>query len=462
MNKNQLFLSIAISFLIAIPVLSQHKNKSEHNILSEKYKHYMLTGKNVSDGNEFKLSDRNTERTYSRNLYSNSNSSNDQYLLIEETNELYFFDPPGINRRSYTYDDKGRNTEELMETEIDDEWQNESKTTRSYSESDQPIELMTSIWENDTWVNSFKTIFTYNADNKVTEQVSYIWQNSDWVPYSIATTVYDNNGYITEGKRGIWNGSSWDLNVQELFTYDTNNNLIEILFTFNGENDFKIEMSYDSNGNIAEESDYYWSEGAWQALSLYANTHDENGNLLSFVESYWGDGWEIYSRFDFTYNEFNNELTSNAFLYEDGTWRNTFRSETTYDENQNNIGHHGEGNYDGEGWWTVIRDTRVYELFITNIERDDDLNPNIFALNQNYPNPFNPETTINFSLPSQSNVVLSIFDITGKEIAVLLNDNFSSGSYNVSFNAESLSSGIYFYKLTADKFVQTRKMMLLK
>jgi hypothetical protein len=89
--------------------------------------------------------------------------------------------------------------------------------------------------------------------------------------------------------------------------------------------------------------------------------------------------------------------------------------------------------------------------------------PAKFSLSQNYPNPFNPKTKINFQLPTDVAVTLKIYDITGKEIAVLLNSEFKKADYySVDFNGSNFSSGIYFYRITADDFVSTKKMTLIK
>ena len=88
--------------------------------------------------------------------------------------------------------------------------------------------------------------------------------------------------------------------------------------------------------------------------------------------------------------------------------------------------------------------------------------PAKYELSQNYPNPFNPVTKIRFTLPEIKNVSLKIYDMTGKEVAVLVNNKLGAGTYAVSFDASSLSSGVYFYRLVAGSFVETRKMILLK
>lgn len=85
-----------------------------------------------------------------------------------------------------------------------------------------------------------------------------------------------------------------------------------------------------------------------------------------------------------------------------------------------------------------------------------------YALTQNYPNPFNPSTQIKFALKESGFVTLKVYDALGKEVATLVKGDYASGSYNVSFDASGLSSGIYFYRLETGSFVQTNKMMLLK
>ncbi|HJY63409.1 MAG TPA: T9SS type A sorting domain-containing protein, partial [Ignavibacteria bacterium] len=92
--------------------------------------------------------------------------------------------------------------------------------------------------------------------------------------------------------------------------------------------------------------------------------------------------------------------------------------------------------------------------------------PNEYSLSQNYPNPFNPVTKIRFSIPpykgGKGDVILKVYDIQGRQVAVLLNENKQPGTYEIDFDAGGLSSGIYFYKLIADGFIDTRKMILVK
>jgi hypothetical protein len=88
--------------------------------------------------------------------------------------------------------------------------------------------------------------------------------------------------------------------------------------------------------------------------------------------------------------------------------------------------------------------------------------PRTFELGQNYPNPFNPSTVMSYQLPVASNVSLKVYDVLGREVATLVNGRQEAGRYSVSFNAASFASGVYFYRLQAGNFVQTKKMMLVK
>jgi hypothetical protein len=88
--------------------------------------------------------------------------------------------------------------------------------------------------------------------------------------------------------------------------------------------------------------------------------------------------------------------------------------------------------------------------------------PSVYSLSQNYPNPFNPSTTINFALPKSGNVTLTVYDILGREVKMLVNDNLQAGYHKVVFNASSLASGIYFYRIQAGSFMDVKKLMLLK
>jgi hypothetical protein len=99
---------------------------------------------------------------------------------------------------------------------------------------------------------------------------------------------------------------------------------------------------------------------------------------------------------------------------------------------------------------------------LTNVQDDPIQRPSQYNLEQNYPNPFNPTTTISFSLPSKSFVTLRIFDILGREVAIIVSEEMSAGNYSHQWNAATMSSGIYFYCLKAGSFTETKKLILIR
>jgi hypothetical protein len=113
---------------------------------------------------------------------------------------------------------------------------------------------------------------------------------------------------------------------------------------------------------------------------------------------------------------------------------------------------------------------------VTVVEDNANNNPKDFSLSQNYPNPFNPSTKISYRIPALPTgqagslnpskggtlVTLKVYDLLGSELATLVNEEKSAGTYEVEFNAEQLSSGIYFYQLKAGDFIQTKKMVLIR
>lgn len=105
----------------------------------------------------------------------------------------------------------------------------------------------------------------------------------------------------------------------------------------------------------------------------------------------------------------------------------------------------------------------LLDRLVTDVQKEDEGIPATFYIDQNFPNPFNPSTEIRFGINEASNIDLRIYDILGKEVAVLINNQFmGAGSYNVKFKASNLASGTYIYRITTDKNTVSKKMQLLK
>ena len=114
--------------------------------------------------------------------------------------------------------------------------------------------------------------------------------------------------------------------------------------------------------------------------------------------------------------------------------------------------------------YKMISNYKFVQMFITDSLTSVENNeiPVDFSLSQNYPNPFNPNTTIQFDLPINSFVVLEIFNILGEKVLTSLNNEITAGHHKININMGNLSSGVYIYRITADKFRDVKKMLLIK
>jgi len=119
----------------------------------------------------------------------------------------------------------------------------------------------------------------------------------------------------------------------------------------------------------------------------------------------------------------------------------------------------------GEDFVYVATEEAVYKCwnsYVVGVENISTNIPGSFYLDQNYPNPFNPSTSLEFGISELGFVSLKVFDMLGKEVALLVNEKLSPGKYQVKFDGSSLPSGVYFYRLTAGENIETKRMMLLK
>ena len=112
----------------------------------------------------------------------------------------------------------------------------------------------------------------------------------------------------------------------------------------------------------------------------------------------------------------------------------------------------------GTRFWTDTFNVTVF----TGVSRSSTELPNVFELAQNYPNPFNPSTTIRYGLPQRSQVTLTVFNTLGQQVALPQNGEQEAGYHEVKFEGSGLSSGVYFYRLRAGDFVETKRLLLLR
>ena len=236
----------------------------------------------------------------------------------------------------------------------------------------------------------------------------------------------------------------------------TEDRLLFISYFFNDTIDYDGELcSMDSNGEN-------WTRLTYDSFIILAARYSPNGEKIAYVSNNQENKWEIYlmdkdggNKIQLTNNEIDEGISGlswlpngQALLFEaddqifliDISTRDI--TQITNDDHSN---HYPE--------WI--------EIDLTNVN-EKNIKPIIFSLFNVYPNPFNSTTNIEYSISESKLVIIKVFDILGREIAELVNEQKSAGTYSVSFDAMNLASGIYFYSISAGKFNQVNKMILLR
>jgi hypothetical protein len=217
-------------------------------------------------------------------------------------------------------------------------------------------------------------------------------------------------------------------------------------------NDYLV-LKYSNSGNLKWAG--YYDGAASMNDNLSSIVLDYDNNVIATGSSYQNSSGD---RYDITTVKFGD---TGGVLWEkkyDGPNDSAdYATHITSDNNGNFYVAGGSGNYNSGLDFVTIKYSGTTNIKIISLEI-----PQNFILYQNFPNPFNPETHIKFEIPRASNVKLEIFDITGKILETLVDENLQPGIFETEWNANSFASGIYFYRIIADNFVQVKKMILIK
>ncbi len=281
-----------------------------------------------------------------------------------------------------------------------------------------------------------------------------------------------------DGNGGIFiTGSYYDVNTGtgndiRLIKYDYSGNMLWQKFYDFGNYEYGKLINIDSQSNI-----YITGYGAVSGgffVGWLTSKYDSSGNLLWYNRFKENQSWEEYPYFASIGPQDEIYVTGNVGVVSGGTTYHGLET-VRYNSDGSNPWVAEVNQYAGIGkglvlgadqslygvgmfYYSVIK----YSQSIPTGTEQTFMIPEKFNLEQNYPNPFNPSTKIRFSIPSNEFVALKIYNVLGSEITTLVNDNLQAGSYEVDFNSEGLTSGVYFYTLSTNNFTNTRKMILTK
>lgn len=263
--------------------------------------------------------------------------------------------------------------------------------------------------------------------------------------FGLARSV-DGGVYFTNDNGDTWNFAYQDISERTL-SFDAIDRYKLYAVTFG--NDLKWHLRKSENGGAL-----------WNTISIIepiTTNIDSQDCQISFVTD--SVGMVIGKE---------NKL----FLTEDGgiNWRNVEMPPDTNNRifpfgllSEKLNGHIAATTLDSFLGTDLVLIFKPFNKTLTDVEEiKGDILPTEYSLSQNYPNPFNPNTVIRYQLSVAGKVVLKVYDILGKEVAILVNGEQQFGTYSVNFDASHLSSGIYFYALKAGSFIQTKKMILLQ
>jgi hypothetical protein len=246
------------------------------------------------------------------------------------------------------------------------------------------------------------------------------------------------NGNFDEGK-SFWN----------LFLYNPQANA-----SFEIDSSFILNGKYSAKVNVTQSSGTNWHIQLAQPLKIYSDhkykilfTAKSSGTKnLEFMLQQSNSPYQIYLSGSVTLNSTVQTVTDSVDISIDDNVRFNFVL----------------GSPELETLW--IDDISIMETFTGTLDVDKNSDGSIdeYWLAQNYPNPFNPTTSIEYRVGSMEYVTLKVYDLLGREVATLVNEEKTAGSYEIEFDASNLSSGIYFYKLQASNFSETKKMILIK
>jgi photosystem II stability/assembly factor-like uncharacterized protein len=307
-----------------------------------------------------------------------------------------------------------------------------------------------------TWIEKDNGLNTKNVKNVIVYK-NLLFAGEDYNPI----TLEQGGLYVSSDK-----GDTWDIvngippgNVYEL--YIDNNNIYTGLSdglyfsTDGGTSWLKI---FDHFVNAIEKIDNYIFVGSGDSICVSAN------NGLTWQKKVTGLDMEYVG--DFAVLDsiiFVSEMSQNRKIFAStdlgNNWYSIYSNLPTTNNVISNIS--ATQNYlflsmnSGNLWRRPINT-------ITYLESESSESPNNFTLFQNYPNPFNPTTTISYSIPKTSLVKILIYDALGREIKTLLDEVKSSGIHKIEFNANDFCSGVYFYRIQANSFIETKKLILIK
>jgi hypothetical protein len=370
-------------------------------------------------------------------------------------------------RTTYTYESHNLQASETMQ-KWDGAWIDSTKLLTSYDGIGRSLISTMQEWRDTGWQNMEKATYTYDDIEMTIEVVWQNWRNNsgwDWVD-TLRTTSVLTDGLLSATTTEKWDGLQW-VDVQKItYSYDANNMLTQILGqTWSGAwvNHDRTTMSYNAFDQDTVDQAQTWT-GSWANSTRTQHSYDGQGDPILNVRWTWGGA--AYSKTYADTLKWHSGHFVEGVRYvvaTDSLDHTQYSYDVVYDLLLQEVYQY----YDG-GWVNVRKAGYSWQqVLVVGVDGESDQLPSSFGLSQNYPNPFNPTTVIRYSLSQRSRVNIAVFNILGQEVTTLVDETKPAGAYETTWDGtdrsgQRVSSGIYFYRVNAGDFRETRKMILLK
>jgi hypothetical protein len=371
-------------------------------------------------------------------------------------------------RCSFVYGSGAQPIALTAEEKIDDAWRRTVQYEIFYDEEGFINSILTRSFVGGEWVNS--QLETWESGSNCAKWHMEKWLDGAWIAYRRWTLFgcgrWESHEQEYIGEESI--GGEWRRTAYNKARFSSSGVVLWEIDSSWCEGQLQIchFATHDESGNALEDLTEQWQDGALQFRTRVNYAYDDlKVNLRSIETNSWSANERIPgSRELYSYDAAGRLRSLQFFVWETGNWMLSDRSGDRYTQwaFTDNAGNQFEE-------YGFLELTLSYCGDVSTGAHDHSESPAEPGLAQNYPNPFNPTTTIRYSVgmvsgqsPVASSVRLSVYDLLGREVEVLVNEKKESGSYEAKFRGEGLPSGVYIARLTIGDFSQSRKMVLVR
>jgi len=342
-------------------------------------------------------------------------------------------------------------------------WKETFKYTYSRDGQGRLVQRLTYAWNGLDWQSSSKLTFGYNDEGQLWWQLYQLRSDGGWRNVDSMTYAYDSLGNLIEEFHLYWRSETWENFEKRTWTYDSLGEwTIELVLSwdFMWVRTLRYIYHYDELGRQPSVNVQWW-QGGWADVEQWLYSWGLDGQTTEYLRQRMiGESWQDDFRILYSYNVDGllEEELHQLMIYPD--WTDYRLAQYDYDAYGNRI-ELLRKTKSGESWENDLMSVYVYDT-PTDVGEDTPANlPGELTIHQNYPNPFNPTTTVPFELPRRSDVVLTVYDLLGREV-VRTTQTLPAGSHTIEVDMSDLASGVYLYRLRAGDISDSKKMLLLK